>query len=1100
MRFGILGPVEAFAEGGRPLISGTGKPVALLALLLLHPGEMVPAARLIDDLWGDDAPRTAAKSLQTYVSQLRRALGDDAIQTRPGGYLLALGAQALDAADFEREAAAGVAALEAGDAAAAAVSLRGALALWRGAALGALAQERWARPHAERLEEARLQALQARIEADLALGRHRDVVSELEQLRAQHPYRERFLALLMLALYRCGRQADALEACRVARKQMAEELGIEPAPELAAMELRILRHDPSLAGPVRQRGGQARPSARLRAWVAGAITLAVAIGTVLALAAGGGAGQRLAGANALVLVGPDGLSGTQVPVGAAPAHAARGGGFLWASNELDGTVSRVAAGGGTVETIPVGPSPQGMAYAYGDMWVAIAGTGTLAGIDPRAGKVVRVVGVGNGPVGVAARGAEIWVANSVDGTLSTVDPGSGRAVRTVPVGPDPTAVVATASAVWVALAGAGAVVELDAAGRQVIGIVGVGNDPSALAAAGGSIWVANTQDSTVSRIDAATGAVAATIGVPGAPTSLAAGSGSVWVTLANGRLARIDARSARVVWQSAVGAYPASVVAVGTDAWMTTFPAPQAHRGGTLRVQTDSLSGCQCVDPAVAFEAAEWQLLDLAYNGLVAYRRVGGPAGGTLVGDLAQAVPRPTGNGRTYVFQLRRGVRFSTGRIVTARDVAASFERLLRINHVNLLPIYGLIAGASTCGPRGPCDLASGIVADDRAGTVTFHLTAPDADFPYALALPFAAVVPAGSPLAVARQPLPGTGPYQIAAFVPGRRLVLTRNPRFRVFSPQGTPDGYPDRIVATLGAPPPAQLAAVERGSADVATDWPLPPSALSTLATRYAARFHADSLGGTEYFLLNTTVAPFTSLDARRAVNEAVDRQRLVQLAGGPFAAQPTCQVLPPDFPGYRPYCPYGLRPSPSGAWTGPDRAQALRLVAASGTRGDRVTVWAPGFQAAAARYVAGVLSQLGYHATVRLAGNAYLAEIASPRTRAQIGWGGWIRDYTSAADFISPLFTCAAAAQPPSQATNYSRFCSPALERQVRVAEGLQQLDPVAAQQAWAVADRIIVDSAAAIPYANPLAATLLSRRTGNYQFNPEWGVLLDQLWVR
>ncbi|MDX6565641.1 MAG: hypothetical protein QOE10_1303, partial [Gaiellales bacterium] len=211
MEFRLLGPIEA-RDGDRILVSGTGKAVALLALLLLRSNEVISTDRLIDDLWTERAPRTAAKSLQTYVSQLRRALGDDAIVTRPRGYLLPVGRDALDSARFEQLVEVGRGALERGDAAAAAAVLRDALALWRGAALGEVAHETWARPYAERLEEERLQALETRIAADLALGRHREVVGEVEGLVREHPLREHLLSLLMVALYRCGRQTDALEA------------------------------------------------------------------------------------------------------------------------------------------------------------------------------------------------------------------------------------------------------------------------------------------------------------------------------------------------------------------------------------------------------------------------------------------------------------------------------------------------------------------------------------------------------------------------------------------------------------------------------------------------------------------------------------------------------------------------------------------------------------------------------------------------------------------------------------------------------------------------------------------------------------------------
>jgi YVTN family beta-propeller protein len=1114
VEFRILGSIEA-RDGDRVLCSGSGKPTALLAILLLHANEVVPTDKLIDELWQEQPPRTAAKSLQTYVSQLRRALGNDAIVTRPSGYVLPVARDELDADRFEEVAVEGRAALEAGDAAAAAAALRQALELWRGPPLAEVAYESWARPHVERLEEARLQALEARLDADLVLGRHADVVGELEGLTRDHPLRERLLALLMLAQYRCGRQADALESYRRGRRRLLEELGIEPTPELRALEQQILRQNSDLDGPATRRAHISVPTRRSRRLGLAAI-VALAAAMVVWIASGGGSGASvLAPANSVVLVGPTGHISQTIEVGAAPAHAVAGGGFVWTSNESDGTVSRVDERQPSVETIPVGRSPEGLAYAAGDVWVADGGDGTLAAIDPRAGKVVRTVRVGGGPLGVAARGSRIWVANSVDGTLSTVDAESGSVVRTVAVGGEPTAVVATPGAVWVAVAASDAVVELDRDGRSVVTTVNVGNDPSALATAHGSVWVANSQDDTVSRIDPLRAVVDETVPLGGSPVALAAGSGIVWTSLADGRLVQLDAGSGRVLRRSVVGGEPAAVVPDGRDAWVATLSARSRHRGGTLRVETGPVSECGCLDPLAVVTASGLQLDDLVYDGLVAYRRVGGPAGAMLVGDLAEAVPRPTDAGRTYVFRLRPGVRFSDGHLVNPSDVRSSFVRAFKVNRETVFPLYSTIAGAGSCGSGGRCDLSHGIVADDSAHTVTFHLTAPDPNLLYTLALPWAFVVPRHSPLTIARRPLAGTGPYRIASYQPpspdkavhghAGQLVLVRNRRFRVFAPDATPDGYPNRIAVTVGVPAVQQVGAVTLGAADAATSlFDLPPRLLARLGTRFASQLRADSLGETEYEFLNTRVPPFDRLDARRALNEAVDRAHLVRLLGGPGAASATCEILPPGFPGYRPYCPYGRTPSPAGTWTGPDVARARRLVAASGTRGERVRVWAPTDHRGVASYVARVLRRLGYRASteiVRGEPTKYYAEVGNAKTKAQIGWSGWIKDYAAPADFIRPLFSCAGILpRDPVDTTNYSRFCSRALDRRIEAAGRLQQRDPVAGNHAWAAIDRTLVNRAAAVPYANILTLTVLSRRTGNYEFNPQWGVLLDQLWVK
>jgi DNA-binding SARP family transcriptional activator/WD40 repeat protein len=248
VRFRILGPLEV-AEGDvtRPL--GGARQRAVLAILLVHRGEVVSGERLVEELWGDRAPATAGKVLQAYISRLRKAIGADVLLTRGRGYVLSPAAGELDLDEFERLAAGGRAALAAGDAASAAARLREALGLWRGPPLADFRYEAFAQGEIARLEEARLAALEDRIDADLALGRHGEVIAELEALVHAHPLRERLWAQLMIALYRAGRQSDALLAFRRARGRLAAEVGVEPGPELRALETAVLAHDPGLAAP-----------------------------------------------------------------------------------------------------------------------------------------------------------------------------------------------------------------------------------------------------------------------------------------------------------------------------------------------------------------------------------------------------------------------------------------------------------------------------------------------------------------------------------------------------------------------------------------------------------------------------------------------------------------------------------------------------------------------------------------------------------------------------------------------------------------------------------------------------------------------------------
>ena len=246
----ILGPLEIRAWRNR-LTFGGEKRGALLALLLLNANRVVSIEQLIDELWGDQPPASGAKAVQVRVSQLRKMLAEagigELIATRPRGYVVELDVDQLDLSRFERLVAESDVAAAAAEPARSTALLRDALALWRGPALAEFTSMPFARAAGARLDELRIGALERRIEADLALGRHADLVGELETLVSQYPFRERLRAQLMLALYRSGRQADALDAYRAARRELMDELGLEPSQSLQDLEREILQHDPKLA-------------------------------------------------------------------------------------------------------------------------------------------------------------------------------------------------------------------------------------------------------------------------------------------------------------------------------------------------------------------------------------------------------------------------------------------------------------------------------------------------------------------------------------------------------------------------------------------------------------------------------------------------------------------------------------------------------------------------------------------------------------------------------------------------------------------------------------------------------------------------------------
>ena len=258
LQFRLLGPIEV-AIGDRPLALTAAKQKTILALLLLNRGHVVSVDRLVEALWAEQPPATATTALHGYVSQLRRLLsadgaaGSSLLVTRPPGYVLEASVEQADLTRFERLALAGQEALAGGDPARAAVLLREALELWRGQPLAEFAYDAWAQSDIARLDELRLAAIEDRLEADLAVGGHGELVAELELLIGEHPLRERLRSQLMLGLYRQGRQAEALDCYQQTRELLDEQLGIEPSPELRELHRRILNHDASLALVVRPR-------------------------------------------------------------------------------------------------------------------------------------------------------------------------------------------------------------------------------------------------------------------------------------------------------------------------------------------------------------------------------------------------------------------------------------------------------------------------------------------------------------------------------------------------------------------------------------------------------------------------------------------------------------------------------------------------------------------------------------------------------------------------------------------------------------------------------------------------------------------------------
>ena len=1109
MEFRVLGPFEVVDEELGIVPLGAAKERALLALLVLHADEVVSSERMIDELWGERPPESATNVLHTYISHLRRTLEpgrrrgvEGLIVTRPPGYLLRLEPGQLDLHRFEELVHE---ARSTGDPAQALMTLNEALALWRGPPLQEFAFDGFAQAEISRIEELHLAAVERRIEIELALGRDGDHVAELEALVAVHPLRERLVGQLMLALYRAGRQAEALEVYRTIRRRFADELGIEPGTELQELHRAILNHDASLdARAPHVRADGARRDRRIGAsvWLpalAGVIAAAVAIpifafgqggdGTSVEVATGDSVGFVDAQTNRLV---------ADVPVGTTPTAVISAAGAIWVTNTADGTVDRIDPVTHTIrQTVRVGNGPSGIAFGDGSVWVTNGLSGTVSRISPGTNRVVETIDVGNGPAGIVFASGSIWVANTGDGTITRIDPESGQPDKTLNVAA--TELAFGAGTLWASQRTANRVARIDPETGDVQSIE-VGNGPTGIAFGSRSAWVANSLDGTLARIDPETSSVADVIPVGNGPTAVAADSSGVWVSNAyDGTVVRVDPRTSQVARRIDIGNRPQGMGVSEGEALVSIGESDAAHRGGALIVRNPAI--VESIDTALADSTTEWMLLRMTNDGLVAFNETSGLAGAQLVPDLALSLPTPTNDGKTYVFHLRPGIRYSTGGTVRPSDVRATFERDFEAGSA---PYAGGIVGASRCIERPRrCDLSDGIVANDAARTVTFHLVAADPNFLYKLALPNAFVLPAGTPLrARGTHPLPATGPYVIASYRPQHSVRFVRNRSFHEWSKAAQPDGYPNQILFEMVDTPDQAVKDVIEGRADAFGSIGGLPSQdlLEQLQTRFADRVRSNPYQRVFALFLNTRVRPFDSLDARRALNYAADRAAAVSVAGGPDAAQATCQILPPDFPGYRSYCPYSKGASADGRWRAPDLAKARALVDASGTRGMKVTFWSWAPAADFGVYAVKLLRSLGYRATLRvLSRTGYFSVANDPRTRAQIGFMPWTSDYPAPSGFFDPLLTCASRVQGPANA-NAAGFCDPRIDRAISDAMTTQTRNPDAARGLWERIDRQTVDEAPWVPLVSPKIVNVLSKRVGNFQYNPMWSMLIDQLWVR
>ena len=602
MELRILGPFEVCDDSGRQIRVPTGRERALLAVLLLRRGEVVSVDALVDALWGERPPSTAGKAVQGYVSHLRRLLEqaghDGVLVTQSPGYLLRVDDDHVDARRFVLLAAQGWRTLEE-DPARALATFEDALALWRGPALGEFAFAEFAQRETLRLEELRLETIEGRIESILRLGRHGAVVAELQTRVEEHPLRERLRGQLMLALYRSGRQAEALEVYRDGRRLLADELGLEPGTELQRLERAILEQDPSLEAPEQRprcppggtgAGGVSEPAAgrpgrrRLRALSLGLLLLAVAVGAAtLAWVLVRDEAPVAAAPPALVVVDPSSNRVVaSIAVGSRPVTVTGLDGSVWVGDAQDGTVTEVdTATRRVVKVVGVGSPVVDLSAGVGGVWGATGGFGEVVRIDPELGAVaargmlgdpddpivptVSAIGVGDG---------RVWI-GAFDG-LAEIDPSSAGVVREVDLGRSNAFQVAVGGgAVWAAMVASRAKRIEASSARETVEFY-AGSPVYAVSLGGGALWVGGAIGQ-VWKVDPVTGAAILAARAVHDIAGVAFGEDAVWVTsFSRTNLVRLDPETGDVEARIAIGG-PAEDIAVhGGLVWVPVRRASSA--------------------------------------------------------------------------------------------------------------------------------------------------------------------------------------------------------------------------------------------------------------------------------------------------------------------------------------------------------------------------------------------------------------------------------------------------------------------------------------------------------------------------------------------
>jgi peptide/nickel transport system substrate-binding protein len=495
-------------------------------------------------------------------------------------------------------------------------------------------------------------------------------------------------------------------------------------------------------------------------------------------------------------------------------------------------------------------------------------------------------------------------------------------------------------------------------------------------------------------------------------------------------------------------------------------------QGGTIKIGT---VGPDAYDPQEYQTVQADSALHLVYTGLLAFKDATGQASTQLVPALADSIPAPTDGGKTYTFHIRSGLHYSDGEPVVASDVVNMVKRMLFLGGPFSSFFTDIVGSAQYTAAKKPNAPLSGMVADDKTGTLTIHLITPDTRVLYTFAIGEAGVGPKSKAVFknMTGSPFPGDGPYTLKVVNPSPtngEFILTKNPKFDIPT---IAKGNVNEIDGMVSTNVNQMTQNVINGSLDYITEDPV-GDLLPTVESKYKDRFLiGPGYPNTYYFFLNVTIPPFNKLAARQAVNYAIDPTALERVFGGRL--HPSCNLLPPAMVGYQPISPCPWRPNGS-----PDVAKAKSLVQSAGLAGTPVTVWTntKDPRPAIADYLRSLLDQIGFKASTKtLNQTVYFSTIGNPKTKAQIGFTDWFQDYPHPGDFFGNLLTTEAAKSTPS--FNQGFVSDPHVDSQVSTLDA-QPATSVASQ--WSALDKYVNDPQHAylVPYGNEEDTAFYSTR--------------------